>query len=106
MLKQPAVYWQFRRFDEAGNPDVFPPIEIKCRWEDIRTAYTSGSGENVLSKATIYVDRDVTLDGFLWLGLKADAPFHPKDIAGPVQIKHVEKLPNLRQTEILRTVYV
>ena len=106
MRKQTAVYWAFKKFDETGNPEVFPPVEISCRWEDVQTAYTTSAGENAVSKATIYVDRDVTIDGFLWEGVKADAPFHPKDVAGAVQIKHFERLPNFRNTEILRTVYI
>lgn len=106
MRQQDAVYWAFKAYDAAGNPTTFPPVPIKCRWTDKVMNYSDSQGENRQSKSVIYVDRDMLLDGFLWLGEITAAPFHPKDQDGALQIRRFDKLRKLNKEEYLRTAYV
>ena len=106
MRKQVGVYWQFKAYDLAGNPTLYPPVPFQCRWVDEQTNYSDKNGEQRISKATVYVDRDMPLDSFIFLGAMANAPQYPKDVVGAVQIRSFSKTPNFKNTEYLRVAKV
>lgn len=101
MLKQDAVYWPPLGVDAFGKPSLDTPIQIRCRWEDSVEESITPEPEIGFSMATVYVDRDLEVGGKLSLGELVSSS-SPSDAWEIVQ---VEKLPNLRATEYLRTVY-
>jgi hypothetical protein len=115
MLKQDCVYWPLassesggRSFDNYGQPVLSEPIEIKCRWEDVSEEFITSDGTKLMSKAKVYVDRDVDKGGVLMLGVLDDITDseNVKENEGAWEIKRFDKLPNFRATEFLRTAFL
>jgi len=71
-LKQDAVYWACDGFDAFGQADLADPIQIKCRWQDQEVLFSGANGEQMLSVAKVYPDRQLTLDGYLMRGTMED----------------------------------
>jgi hypothetical protein len=115
MRKQSAVYWPLggidsggTDFDEYGVPQYSTPVQIRCRWVDTSEVFLNAMGEQQVSHAKVYVDRDVVVRGVLMLGTLADVTDvdDPKSNDNAWEIQRFEKLPNLRNTENLRTVFL
>lgn len=102
--RQWCVYWEWIGQDAHGKDVYAEPIEIKVRWEDRQERDISPlTGEEVMVRSTIYVDRDMTLGGVLWLGLLVDAPNTPPEHN---KIKVVRSIPNKRALKFVRTVRI
>jgi len=67
-LTQTAVYWGTPVKDGYGGFTYAAPIEIKCRWEDKAEIFKSLDGVEKVSNAIVYVDRDLSTEGFMMLG--------------------------------------
>lgn len=108
MLKQTAVYWPFTSIDQFGDKSVGSPVEIKVRWEDKSEEFLGPEGENQISNAIVYVDRDTPTGGILMLGTASDITdaVNIKENSGAWEIRRFDKLPNLKATEFLRTVFL
>jgi hypothetical protein len=115
MRKQTAVYWPpgseetgGADYDGYGHPLFASPVEISCRWEDIVQEFVDSENETRFSQSIVYTDRDVKLRGVLMLGTLNDVTDldNPKENEGAWEIRRFDKLPNLRNTEILRTAYL
>ena len=115
MLKMKAVYWPPESsesggddFDDYGQPQVSDPVEIDCRWEEVSEEFLDAQGTAQISRAKVFVDRDVEVGGILMLGLLADVTdlVNPKENENAWEIRRFDKFPNLRVTEYLRTVYL
>ena len=109
MRKQSAVYWGSPVSDGVGGWTWASPVQITCRWEDSIVEFKDETGQLQLSKAVVYVDQDVDLDGFLYLGTSASLPSDDSDptvIAGAYRILRFDDLPNIKATEFLKTAYV
>lgn len=112
MRRQNAIYWPVTRIDAQNRVVLGTAVVIKCRWEDRVTEYISFDGQPQVSQVVVYVDRDVTLRGYLWLAastgsdatLLASAPADPRIDPLGREIRSFEKLPNFRNTDTLRTV--
>ncbi len=110
MLKQVAVYWQLSslEFDNYGQPIPTSPVEIKVRWEDVGEQFLDEKGTMQLSRAKVFVDRDVEVGGVLMLGgLESYTDEdNPKENENAWEIRRFEKLPTLSAKQFLRTVYL
>ncbi len=115
MRKQTAVYWALQGvesggddYDNFGQPQYTDPEEIECRWESITIEFLDAQGTRQLSNARVYVGQDVDIGGVLMLGELADVTDenNPKENDDAWEIRRFEKLPTLRNTEILRTVFL
>lgn len=105
MLKQKAVYWAFSTYDNYGRPAWSDAVEIDCRWEDVHEEFMAADGSALISSAKVYVDRDIQ-EGSLLLLSELDSSIdtdNPRDNVGAREVKRFEKLPNLKNTEYLRT---
>ena len=108
MLKQKAVWWASTGFGNYGQPTVSTPVEIDVRWEDVGEEFLDKDGTIQLSRARVYVDRDVEIGGLLMLG-ELDSGVDeatPKNNDGVWEIRRFEKLPTLKATQFLRTCYL
>lgn len=109
MCHQTAVYWGSPVPDGYGQCTFAAAIEIDCRWEDKQELFIDSNSKEVLSQAVVYVDRDVDLNGYLYLGKESDLDSNhtnPQIIDGAREIRQFAKLPNLRVTEYLRQVWL
>jgi len=135
MRKQNAIYWPPAAADGFGRLTAGALVELvqtetgnfRVRWEDVAKEFVAGSsltlgtpaslgdtsGTVQTSEALVYVPRlpsgaEIQVGGFLWLGNRADltSESDPRANAGAHQIKRVDKLPNLKNSEYLRTCYL
>jgi len=114
MLKGTCVYWALQSaesggidYDDYGQPQHTDPVEIRCRWEDIAVEYIDPKGTKQLSKSRIYVESDVDVGGMLFNGLLSEVTESlPRSQNGAWEIRQFEKLPTLKYTKYLRTVYL
>jgi len=104
-LKQYAVYWPFAGYDDDGDPEVGTAVEIKCRWEEGLREVTGSQEGPIGSSDTVFVDRDLTIDSFLWRGRLADlATPTPNRPANQRVIIDFNKTPDLKNRKYTRTV--
>ena len=91
------------------------PIEIDCRWEDrVEKLSLVGArlGEEIISRAQVFVTQDVDERGWLFLGDLDDLDSSqeegdPKNIDGAYEIMRFDKTPALRSTtEFVRKAYL
>ena len=115
MLKQTCVWWPLASSESGGvakgayGETLFSdPLEINCRWEDKSEEFLNDKDEIQISNAVVYVDRDVKKGGVLMLGELTDITDEDRPLGNlnAWKIEKFEKLPNLRVTEYLRTVYL
>ena len=115
--KQTAVYWGNPVSDGEGGFTFDNPVEILCRWEDIRQVVTDNKGNSVVSRAVIFIKQDLDEEGMIYLGTlenlydlaesSAEAIDNPKDFANTYIIKRFGKVPSLQiSTEFIRTAYL
>jgi hypothetical protein len=121
MRKQNAIYWPPAGVDDFGRVTTSEPIELtlaggvnnRVRWEDQVEEFKDGEGTLQASNAVVYVGQlpgggEVAVGGFLWLGDRADLTdeANPLNNEGAYPVRRVDKLPNLKASEFLRTVYL
>ena len=108
MRQQDAVFWAVKTdTDKFGQPQYEAPVEIKCRWEDKAAKFENTEGEELVSQAIVYVDRDTKPGGYLWLGLLADldGETDPHKV-GATKIRRFDKLPDIRNKNTLLTAFL
>jgi hypothetical protein len=106
MRRQTAVYWGPPVDDGNGGFTWPAAVEIACRWEEVKGAVKDPRTHETLSDSTIYVDRAVAINGYLWLGELADAEVDPTVMEEAKKITGYSETPNLRNTEVLRMAKV
>jgi hypothetical protein len=108
MLKQDALYWGPPADDGDGGMEWPNPVEIKCRWENVEGAARDTMSNEVVNDSTVYVDRDVEVNGYLCfdMSLSAVTGIAPDQLDTGRRIKGFKKTPNLKATENLREVTV
>ena len=104
MRKQTAVYWPFSSVDQFGKKSFGSAVEVSVRWDDVSEEFLDADGERQLSRATVYVDRDMALGSVLMSGTLSDITdaVNIKENAGAWGIRKFDKIPNIKATEFLR----
>lgn len=108
MRKQKAVWFEATGTDPYGKPTYAQPVQIDCRWEDVAKQYIKPTGEEAMSQAVVYPDRDVKPKDVLRKGLLSELtdPSDPKANEGAFEVMRFDKLPTIRATEFLLTAYL
>ena len=118
LCNEVAVYWIKGINDGYGNYIFGEPIEIACRWEELTQVVSDAQGNEMTSRALVYVTQDVTEEGMLFYGTLDDlydkydtessggALPHPKTIEGAYFIKRFQKVPALGTRGYLRKAYL
>ncbi len=114
LCTQTAVYWGSPVNDGYGGKTFDDPVEISCRWEDrIESINRVGArlGEEIVSRAQVYVTEDVEELGYLYLGtlddLDSDEEADPTTIVKAYMINRFDKIPTMRSSnEFLRKAYL
>lgn len=110
MLKMKAVYWASTGVTREGQPALAEPIELRCRWEEKTEEFIASDGTKALSRAFVFVSRDVSVGGLLRLGPLSEVeaegfPADPRD-GGAWEIRLFNKMPTIKQTEYVRQAYL
>jgi hypothetical protein len=118
MLTQDCVYWGSPVNDGEGGFTFANPVSLKCRWEEMRQIVTDAKGNEITSRALVFLTQDVVEEGMLYLGTLDDlydlygessggTLDSPKDITGTYIIKRFQKTPAFgSSTEFLRKAYL
>ena len=107
MRKQSAVWWAETGTDHYGERTFAAPVQIKCRWEDRVGEYMNAKGETSMSKATVYVDREMNLGDYLKRGdLDSNTPGNPATDPLAMPIQAFDRIPDLKNREVLLTAHL
>jgi len=117
--KQTCVYWGSPSDTGYGNKVFADARELMCRWEDKSQLIRMDDGNEISSRAIVYVLEDVDVEGMMWLGTLDDLYSEydlessattiddPKSIDNAYIIKKFEKSPVLGSTtEFIRKVWL
>ena len=109
---QTAVYWGDPTPDASGGYSFGSsyPEEISCRWEARTELISDGQGNEIISRARVYVTEDVEEEGWLFLGtlddLDSAAEEDPMQADGTHKIKRFDKVPSIRGDDFVRIAYL
>lgn len=110
---QTAVYWAGPTPNGYGGFtfESSSPREINVRWENITELITAADGERYATKAKIFVNEDVDVNGFLFLGtlddLDSGEEEDPREVRNAFPIRRFDKTPMIRKTdEFVRMAYI
>lgn len=109
-LKQTAVFWGNPQNDGAGGRTFDDPIELSVRWEQQQELFVDASGQESTSKAVVYVDQDVDIGGYLYLGdldeLSSAEESDPLTVGEAYEIRSFKKLPDIKADRFLRKAWL
>ena len=72
---QTAVYWGSPVKDGYNHFTFASPVEIKCRWvERLQMVKNEVASASFLSRAYIFVNQELDLEGYVFLGTLSDIP--------------------------------
>lgn len=92
-LRQQATYWAPLGNDGFGNQVFDAPVSIRCRWQDVAQLFRSPSGNQETSSAIVYVDRRLSLGGYLVEGvIESDSPI---PVEGAREVRQLGSSPSL-----------
>ena len=101
-----CVYWAPTGSKTQFGKVLFEnPIELGCRWEEGVFAKRDADGDEQVFNGTVYVGQDLNIDGMLWHGRLNAVPVEDDPTIPPEDaklIRRFDKIPNLRNTRVLR----
>ena len=93
-LRQTITYWAPSTPDGYGGYSYGSPQWLIGRWEDRIEDFIDQNGRELTSRAVVYLDRDVEMGGYLFLG-KSSAT-NPQTLSDAREIRDFRKIPSLR----------
>ena len=109
-LKQTVVYWGNPQPDGYGGYVFDAAVEISARWQDKQQLFVDRQGNEAVSRAVVYVDRDVDIGGYLYLGTLDDLDSvqeaDPYDVSGAWPIRAFAKTPDITGEFFVRKVWI
>ena len=100
---QLATYWGAPTLDGYGTRTFSAPQTLYTRWEDRTDLLIQFEGEEIPSKARVFVLQDVEVGGYLALGDQT-ASASPIPVDSAHMIKVYDKTPSLDGSEFTRKV--
>lgn len=101
---QTATYWPVTGTDGYGGHSFGSPQTLAVRWVDKAEQFLDARSELLVSKSVIWVEVDVSIGGYLKLGV--DATADPTQVDDAYPIKQMVKVPSLRNLRTERRVYL
>lgn len=108
-LNQTAVYWAVPTFDGLGGSTFAIGSDISCRWEDKAELFLDSQGKEQRSSAVVFVDSDLAVGGYLYLGELADLTTPQKSdpmLIAAYEIRAIEKIPSVDAQRFTRKVWL
>ncbi len=97
--KNTAVYWSTPTSNNDGSNSYAAPVEISCFWREKLERLTDNNGDEVISKATVYILQDLDEQGMLFLGELTDLTQaqkdNPRTVARAYEVKRFLKTPSM-----------
>lgn len=106
-LNQTLTYWApsaVATTDLYGKPTFSAPVQLSCRWEDRTEQLKDKKGEEFISKSRIFLNDDVDLDGYVFLGTSVSIT--PSLLTGAYEIQQKGRQPDLRNIRNLTVLYL
>ena len=107
--KDVCVYWASPVPDGFGGYTFAEGVELSCRWEEMSQIVSDNQGNQITSRAVVYVLQDVDEEGMLYHGTldDLDSDPDPKTVDGAYVIKRFQKSPALGSTtDFTRKVFL
>lgn len=109
-LKQTAVYWGTPVSTGAGGRTFADAVELDVRWEERHDMFIDAQGQEKQSSAVVFVDQDVDIGGYLFLGdlddLSSGEEGDPMTVSGAYEIRQFDKIPDSKGTSFLRKAWL
>ncbi len=109
-LTQTATYWGSPTPLGFGDRSYDTPIEVNVRWEERQEIFVDATGREQKSKAVVYVDQDVDLQGLLFLGglddLTSAEEGAPTSVESVHEIRGYKNVPRLDGQEFERKAWL
>lgn len=109
-FKQKAVYWASPVSDGYGGYTYDAGVEVDVRWEDKQEMFIDKEGREALSHAIVYLEQDVDIGEYFWLGdiddLDSQGEDDPAFVSGAREIRAFNKIPNVSSTTYLRKAWL
>jgi len=105
MVLQACTYWAPDTRGYDNEPTYAAAIRIEGRWTEERAEIQGSNGEQIVSKTSVIVDRDVEEGGYLALGLHLSET-NPTAFEGAYEIQGFTSTPDLRYVEQVRRAYL
>lgn len=102
--KQSVTYWAPSTRDSFGGLSFVTPTTFKGRWEEHSEMVVGPQGDDVLSKAKVFVPSVVEEGGYLYLGTSVTAD--PTTLREAYKILAYEEVPDLRNLRAERRAYL
>jgi len=108
LLRQTITYWEPDSTDVYGNTSWDAGVEIKARWEEKTENVLNADGENVASRAVVYVDGDqsIEVDGRMFLGVKSELTAAQIPDPDSYRIIMVANSPDLRDRRSIKKIWL
>lgn len=103
-LNQDITYWPTTGYGGFGSNTFGSPVTIKGRWEEKSELIRDKTGSEVVSTTRVYLNQDIAMDGFLFLGTSVAAD--PTGLAGAYEIRQLSKIPDLRNLQSVRVAFL
>ena len=101
-LPHKLSWWRVTGGDGFGGDTFATPLLVDGRWEDRQeTFYGSLDRRELISKAIVFVDRDMGVGDFLYQGDKVSQS-SPVALTGALKIQRYDKVPDLRSLDVVR----
>ena len=98
------THWAQGAPDGYGGNSYSAPVVLKGRWEKRTDLVVSPNGENITSKARIFLDKEIGLGDYLYLG--SSTVSDPRTVSGAYEVLQVRKIPSVDGTRFEYIVYL
>jgi hypothetical protein len=107
--KDDVTLWTVGTGDDGfGKINMSTPISFKGRWEDKQELFTNRAGEQVVSRAAVYLpdtsDVSVTLESWLYRGVSVVVD--PRSLKGAYQVRALNEVPDIRHLKKERVALI
>lgn len=92
-LLQTATLWTRGSVDSYGDPTFAAPVSLLVRWEQKTELFINVRGEERRSNSIVFLDRDVSIGDFLFLGTSTATD--PTAVLEAQQVQDFRKIPSL-----------
>ena len=103
-LKQTATYWASPVTDGYGGYTFTVPVAIDCRWLLKQELFIDAKGKEKVSAAIVLLGQDVSLGGYLYLGISVEN--NPKDVDDSFEVRGFAKIPDIKGMSFLRKAWL
>lgn len=74
LLNEKCVVWPVTGRDKFGQPTYGAAVERDCHWENKAVLFRNAKGEEVVSRAVVYLEVAVGRGSMMWWGELTDVP--------------------------------